>query len=222
MHIAKIKIDSNPNVGLYGIATDKYMIISKKTKDSEVFKTDVIETTIASTKYVGIFLAGNSNGLLVPNTIENHEFEKLKNNLAKIDKNITLTKLETKYTALGNLILTNDKGCIISEKLEKNKKEIEDTLKVPVTVGTILNNDIVGALAITTNKGFLLNMDVEKEDFEFVKDCLKVEGDIGSVNFGGSFIKSGIIANSNGLLIGELTTGPEISRIDEALGFINA
>ncbi len=80
--------------------------------------------------------------------------------------------------------------------------------------------DIIGSMCIATNKGFLLNMHAKKEDFEFVKEHLKVDGDIGTVNFGSPFVKSGIIANSKGVLVGDQTTGPEISRIDEALGFI--
>ena len=39
-------------------------------------------------------------------------------------------------------------------------------------------------------------------------------------NFGFPFVKSGLIANSNGYLAGSRTTGIELGRIDEALGFL--
>ena len=40
-------------------------------------------------------------------------------------------------------------------------------------------------------------------------------------NFGFPFVKSGLIANSNGYLAGSRTTGIELGRIDEALGFLD-
>ncbi|RLF51129.1 MAG: translation initiation factor IF-6, partial [Thermoplasmata archaeon] len=43
---------------------------------------------------------------------------------------------------------------------------------------------------------------------------------VGTVNHGAPLIGSGIIANSHGAIIGSLTTGIEMNRIEEALGFL--
>lgn len=43
---------------------------------------------------------------------------------------------------------------------------------------------------------------------------------IGTVNHGFPMIGSGLVANDHGALIGRLTTGIEMGRIDEALGFL--
>ncbi|MDP2766906.1 MAG: hypothetical protein Q8O41_05580 [Candidatus Methanoperedens sp.] len=44
--------------------------------------------------------------------------------------------------------------------------------------------------------------------------------DIGTVNFGSPLVVSGLLANSKGYVAGEDTTGPEISRIEDTLGYL--
>ena len=104
----------DPNIGLFGLATDKYLIIPSKIKDSEILGKNIINGQVAQTNLNGIFLAGNSNGLLVPNIINSLELKRIKEKL----KDVKIKVLETKYTALGNLILCNDKGCIASGLLK--------------------------------------------------------------------------------------------------------
>ena len=48
-----------------------------------------------------------------------------------------------------------------------------------------------------------------------IEEILKVRVDVGTVGYGSPFIKSGIIVNSNGVVFSELSTGPEIGRIEE-------
>lgn len=215
-HIAKLDFQGDPNIGLFGLATDEYIIMPSEIKDSEILGKKIVNGQVAHTNLNGIFLAGNSNGLLIPNIINSLELKRIKEGL----KGVKVKILETKYTALGNLILCNDKGCIASGLLKDKFDEIESTLEVPVKEGSILDAKIVGSLCVATNKGFLLTMHASEEEFEFIKKVLKVNGDIGTVNFGSIFIKSGVIANSRGVLVGNQTTGPEIARIDEALGFL--
>lgn len=206
----------DPNIGLFGIVTEKYAVLPEAGIDVSHLVKTVAYTTIAGTKLCGLFLAGNSHGLIVPETITEREMHALKAAL----KGINILKLKSNYTAIGNLILCNDKGAVISPLLRGSAKEIAECLKVEVHVGNILELEIVGALGVATKKGFLLDMYAGEEEFAFIKKALKVSGDIGTVNFGSEFVKSGILANSKGVLIGNATTGPETARIDEALGFI--
>lgn len=53
-----------------------------------------------------------------------------------------------------------------------------------------------------------------------IKDVLGVDVDIGTVNFGSPFPSSGAMANSNGFIASPESSGPELGRITEALGFI--
>lgn len=220
MTVSKADFHGDPNVGLYGFVTDRYAIVPDKNIDTSCFKVPIIYSTIAQTELVGLFAAGNSNGLIVPRIITEREEDRLMAAIKKVNKSINFLKLDANETCIGNLILCNDNVAIVSPLIENYADLISKCLKVPVVTGKILDLEIIGSLCVATNKGFLLTINGSEEDFEFLKKNLKVNGDIGTVNFGGAFVKSGIIANSHAALIGKLTTGPESARIEEALGFL--
>jgi len=215
-HIQYADFLGDSNIGLFGVATDKYVVLPEAGIRVEMLSKKVVHTTIAGTKLCGIFLAGNSHGLLVPWTITDRELAVLKKGL----RGINICVIDAKHTALGNLILCNDKGAIISPLLHSHAGAISKCLNVPVQESEIMDMNIVGAVCTATNKGFLLDMYATEADFNMVRHALKVEGDIGTVNFGSEFVKSGVLANSKAVLIGSKTTGPEVARIDEALGFL--
>ena len=100
-------------------------------------------------------------------------------------------------------------------------KVIEDTLKVPVKIYQFADSKIVGSASIVTNKGALLHRDTLSNELEFVEEFFKVEGNIGTVCKGMPLVGACGIANSNGVMVGEHTTGPEMARIEEALGFLD-
>ena len=215
-HMRFADFHGDVNIGLFGILTEKYAVLPDESIDAKFLIDTVAYTTIAGTPLCGLFLAGNSNGLIVPQTITERELSVLKKAL----KGVSILKIESKYNAIGNLILCNDKGAIISPLLSGFADAISKCLKVDVSVGSMLELDIVGALGVATKKGFLLDMYVGESEFDFVSKSLGVKGDIGTINFGSEFVKSGILANSKGVLVGSATTGPETARIDEALGFL--
>ena len=134
---------------------------------------------------------------------------------------MNVTVINTKFTALGNLVLCNDKGAVMSSVIsKKEKKKIEDCLGVGGEYGSLASITTVGSCGIATNKGCLVHRDASEEEIKVVENILKVPVDIGTANFGSPFVGSCIIANSNGAVIGESTTGPEVTRIMEALLFL--
>ncbi len=223
-HIEKIDINGDPNIGLYGFSTEKYTLIGyideeKQKTIKETLKTELINVRINNTNFIGIFAVGNSHGIIVPKITSETELKALKEKTKT--RNIKISILNDIQTCLGNLITCNDYGCLASKTLEKHKEIIENTLKVPVIFSEFKESDMIGSYLIATNKGFLINMYVDEEDYNKAKEALKVDGDIGTVNFGSPFVKSGIMANTKGVIIGSQTTGPETVRIDEALGFLD-
>jgi len=126
-------------------------------------------------------------------------------------------KLSTKYTALGNMIVANDNAAIISENIREDKR-ICDTLDVEVIAKDISGHQEVGTRLVATNKGYIAAADAQEELTE-LEHILKVPGQTGTVNRGIPYVKSGLIANSKGYITGSLTTGIELQRIDDALGF---
>lgn len=197
------------NVGFYGIVTDKYAILPENFNQD--FYVKRFELRISGINLIGLFSAGNSNGLALPDIVKNEELEILEEN--KIDHIV----LNTNYNCLGNLIAVNDNGGIISPLLRNFKRDLESIYNVDLEVGKIAGLEIVGSCCIATNKGFLVHRDIRDNEMEKLKKCFGVYGDIGSVNFGSPYVRSGILANSHLVVTGEKTSVPEIMRIQEMM-----
>jgi translation initiation factor 6 len=211
----RTNFNGDPNIGMYGFATDKYCFIGANIQQNvlkrikETLKTEVISSTISGTELVGLFAMGNSNGIILSRLIEDYEMKRLK------EVGLNLKVINSNETALGNLILCNDKGCLLSGSLRRFQREISDTLGCEVEIGKIANLDIVGSCGTATNVGCLCHREAEEEELKRIEEILKVRVDVGSVTYGTPYIRSGIIVNSNGVIISEPTTGAEIGRIEE-------
>lgn len=216
MRIAKAEYCGNPNIGLFGLATDKALIAARPFKEEGFLGAKIVRARISGTELWGILASGNSNGIVLPSIITKRELDILNKGLEGTGLNTAV--INSRETALGNLIVANDRGALISPLLAPHKKKIEEALGVEAVTGTLMGYDIVGSYCCATNKGFLLSMNALREDFDLVKSALKTDGDIGTVNFGSPFVSSGLLANSNAVLCGAQTTGPEVDRIDESLG----
>ena len=135
---------------------------------------------------------------------------------------LNVAKLEDKYTAVGNIVAVNDTAAIVSPFISENSvKTIEDVLDVTVEQSSMGGLDIIGSLMTVTNKGFLLYRDSTPAEINFVEDTFKVQGDIGTVGKGITLVGACSIANSKGAIVGKNTTGPEMARLEEALGFLD-
>ena len=224
--IKKAAFNKNPNIGLFSFATNKYCVYDYfgKKKDetllSDILKVDVIRSRMLGTGLVGIFAAGNSKGIMVSNMLYDEEIDALRDEILSLSHNIEFFVLDTRYSAVGNLILCNDNGCVISEKIKELKDDIESFLDVNVSIGRIAGSYLIGSSAICTNEGCVVNKNASGDEIEQIRKVLGVNIVPATVNFGSIWLKSGIIANSNGLLIGEESTGAEMGNIAEALGFV--
>jgi len=212
------------NLGLYGKTSDRICILGrilegKREHIENVLRAKTVALTLSNTDLVGIFCVLNENGMLLPKIVTDMEREKF----AELKKifGINVDFLNTKFTALGNLILCNKHGAVISKLFtRKEKRMIEDCLDVESCFSTIAGIQSVGSCGIATNKGCLLHRDATEEEIKNVEEILKVKVDIGTANFGSPFVGSCVIANNNGAIIGESTSGPEVVRIQECLGFL--
>jgi translation initiation factor 6 len=210
----KAKFNGDPNIGLYGFANDSYCLLGLDTnflhKIKQILKVDVKISTITGTELIGLFAAGNSKGIVLTKIIESYELKRLKE---LFDLNLEVIK--SKETAIGNLVLCNDKGCLISERLKKFKKQIEDALDCEVDTGRVAGLDIVGSTALASSIGCLCHREAKEEEMKKIEELLKVKVDVGSVSYGSPFIKAGLIVNSKGIIFSEETTGAELGRISE-------
>lgn len=221
MRIATGSFQGNSNIGLYCFATDKYCLIpmnlpkKERHEFEQVLKVPLYEMKAAGTDLLGVFFAGNDDLLLVPEIM-------FKNELKELDRlNIKYAVVPSELTALGNNLLIGE-HCVIAnpEFSDKTVKFIEKKLNLPVKPGKIAELDIVGSLAVGTKKGLLVSADIKDFESKFLHGNLKLKVTKGTMNFGSPYVKSAIVANSNGFIAGEASGGPEIQNADEAFGFL--
>jgi translation initiation factor 6 len=106
--ISKMDFEGIPFIGAYGFSTDLVTLMrpsveKKRKKVEEVLQTPAVEATIGKSILLGVFVAGNSHGLVAPYFIEDAE-------VALIREYTDVHVYPEKHTALGNLVLANDRG----------------------------------------------------------------------------------------------------------------
>jgi translation initiation factor 6 len=215
-------IVSSVSIGVYSLATENVVVVPKAVplkvakRMSEWLKVKLVHTSIAGSILAGAFACANSNGILLPLSICEEE-------LANIQSVFTgnVTVMETKKTAYGNLVLTNDNGAIVDPRFpESTIKQIRQTLGVEVVKAEIAGLPYVGSLAVATNKGVLVHPLLKDEERKVLESVLKVPVDVGTINCGIPYVGTGLIANSHAAVAGSMTTGPEMFIIGNALDVV--
>lgn len=204
-------------IGLYGFVTDKFALFGMEVQDKyvdelkRIFEVPVHKITIAGTSLIGVFLSGNENKLLVPDIAFDQE-------LLQLEKlGIDFEVIETKYTCLGNNILIGKKGGLINPLFtEAQAKKISDLIKVPLTRYKIGEIEAIGSLAVINKDKGLISNEITEKEYKEIKKILGVDLTPGTVNMGSEYIKSGILVNSFGLIIGKGSGGPELANADQA------
>jgi translation initiation factor 6 len=218
MPVILADVFGSPNIGVYCFANENVAIVPpgltqrKIGQFAETLGVHVCNTTIGGSTLVGALVTGNSNAVLVPHTVRDYELNRIKefSRVAVVD---------SKWTALGNLVLANDTGAVIHPKAaEEIVRAVNDELGVQPMFGTLGSLPFVGALGVATNKGAMLSPNTLSEEREVVKAALHVEAELSSTNGGVPFVKSGILANSRGAVVGPLTRGAELMQISRTLG----
>lgn len=220
--LKRVDIVGNPNVGVFTLATDDLAIVPYNLLDEkaeiikETLEVDVVKSSISGSSLIGSLAVANSNGMVVSPHVLDREVKQFE------DLGINVAAVPGQYTALGNIIAANDKGAIVSPFLsEEAINIIENTLDVNVEATSMVGSDIIGSLIQVTNKGFLISSKAVKSEIKFAQEVFGVEGDIGTVGRGIALVGACSIANSNGAIVAKDSTGPEMARVEEALGFLD-
>jgi translation initiation factor 6 len=217
--IAPVKVFGTSSVGVF-LATNNSVTflpsdVPEKIDDvvRSTLRTSVARFTIAKSPLLGVFIVVNDNGVLLSPLALEDEVRLFKS------LGLNVEVLNTKYTAVSNLILANNKTALVSPLLEPQlRKVVADVLGVEVIVDTVANNPLVGALAVLNSRGLLVAPEATDEDIKKLSEYFRVRVDVGTVNKGKSFLRGGIVANDHGALVGDETAGPELMRITQVLG----
>ncbi|WP_455276270.1 translation initiation factor IF-6 [[Eubacterium] cellulosolvens] len=219
MPILLSDIFGNPNIGIYGLSNENFAIVPKGMSKNKIkkfgdcLKVNILETNLADSRLIGIFLVANTKGIILPHITRENEIRAIKSL-----SDIRIGVLQDKITALGNMILANDNGAIASSILSNRTiRKISDILDVEVIKGEIFKLPYVGSMALATNDGVLSHPSITDDEKKLISDVLKVEVTIGTINNGTRFIRSGLIANSKGAVVGYPTVGKELMILTKAI-----
>jgi translation initiation factor 6 len=208
-------------VGVFARATDDCLLVRPDVEADlraacgEELDVPVVATTVGGSGTVGALAAGNSHGILVSSRIRERERDQIADATA-----LPVTDLPGRVNAAGNVVLANDTGAYVHPDLPREAVQaVRDGLDVPVERGDLAGVRTVGTAAAATNRGVLCHPKSSDEELDRLEDVLGVPADIGTINYGGPLVGSGLVANDTGYLVGEDTTGPELGRIDSALGY---
>ena len=221
MDIFKYDVYRGPNIGVYISTNDDFVFLpsgfaeTKADHLAEYLEAAPLYCSVANTRLIGSLMAVNNNGILLPTTAFADEYDFFKK---QTDLNVGV--LDSKYTALGNVICANDKGAIVSPWLSKDDiATIQDILGVEVVQKRIAGMNQTGAVMVANNTGAVIHPEANEEDMKMFANLLGVKIEHATINNGIPYVKSGILANNNGVVVGTLTTGPEIMMLTRA--FLN-
>ncbi len=219
--IRKANLYGNSNIGVAISTSDNVAIVPSNLSEAmenlieNTLGVSVIKTPISGSNLAGALTVGNSNGFLVSPFALESEIKAIK------EMDIEVERIPDRFTAVGNIVLANDNGAIVNPLLSDESLEvIENVLDVEAQRGSIASFKITGSVAVATNKGVLAHPSASAEELKFIENVMKVPADIGTVNKGIRLVGACTIANSEGVIVGSDTTGPELARIEEALGFL--
>lgn len=216
--IFKYDVYRSPNIGIYTKVNDSFVFVpngfaATKAKNLAGFlKTDYIFTSVANTRLLGPLMVINNKGMVLPRSVLDDEVTHLKKS-----SGLNVSVLDTKYTALGNLICVNDKGGIMSPMIPSEYvKAVEDALGIEIIQKRIAKYHQAGAMAIATSRGGIVHPNTEESDIKIMSEVLGVDLEAATINGGIPYVASGILANNKSLVVGTLTSGPELVMLTRA------
>lgn len=218
MGIYKYAFYKSPNIGIFVKCNDTSLMLPlgfASTKSDVLLKyleiSKPIFISIAGTRLLGPMMVMNNKGILVSSIASDDEI-----NIIKNQSKLNVERLRSKYTAIGNLIAANDYGAIVSPLCSDVIKQVSDVLDVQAISIGISNLIQTGSIVVITNKGGVIHPGATETEIKMISDILNVNLEPVTINGGVPYLASGIIANSKSIIVGNLTTGPELIMLSRA------
>ncbi len=215
--IRTLNINESPIIGAFSTCTEDVALVPLGTRVDicdtlgSLLGVRVFPTLVSGSIVVGALCRGNSSGLLVAG----HSTFK-----GADDIGLPVHYVPSKLNAIGNIVLANDTAALVHpEMTDRAVDAVAEALKVDVRRGTIGGIRTVGMAGVATNRGLLLHPRVSTEELGLIEDLFDLPVDLGTSNFGTQMVGSGVLANTKGYVAGTQTTGHELGRIEDALGF---
>ena len=98
-------------------------------------------------------------------------------------------------------------------------RQLEIVLGVEIIQKKIAGFNQTGSVMVANNSGAAIHPEADEEDMKTFANLLGVKIEQSSINNGIPYVSSGILANNHSIVVGSLTTGPEIMMLTRA--FLN-
>jgi len=220
MGLHLIDIYHSPNIGVFLKGNEKFLLVPKglaQTKTDKLcadLEVSAVPASIGESRLLGPLVSMNGNGILVSRLAEEVEIHEI-----KAATGMNVAKLDSKLTAVGNLVVANDRCALVSPALDHRAlSQVRDVLGTEAERTPIGEYHQVGSFVVATNNGAAVYPGLNEEEVRRIGSLLGVDAYPTSVNSGVPFVASGLIANSRNAIVGSQTTGPELVFITRALG----
>ena len=218
MNFARGTIRSSPYVGVFCSATDDFALVPHSILPNELrmveqkLEARAVKATIGNSGLLGVLAKGIGNKFAVSGLAEKDEVRALEK--AGID----VLAMQENFTATGNLLALNSNGGVASPLFSEHAvKDISKFLGLKFEVSKLAGSDLAGACVTVTNIGFIANPNISEKEFKRLEEIFYVNGRATTANFGDLFVGNCVVANSKGVIVGEKTSGIELTKIDEGL-----
>ncbi len=221
-------VDGSSYIGVFATCTESLVLLPQQVSDriaaemERALGVKALKVLVAETSLIGCLAVGNSTGFIFSPFTLDSELQKIEELTRAAGLELKLSRLpfRDRMSTAGNIILTNDTVALVHPQVsEKTIEVIKETLGVRVYKGTIGGLNTVGMAAVATNRGILAHKNATYAELEFLEQIFDLPVEIGSVNFGVPLIGAALLANTKGYAAGYETTGAELGRIEDALGF---
>jgi translation initiation factor 6 len=210
--IFRYDLYKSPNVGIFAKSNDSIVLLpygyaeTKSKKLIDYLQVEPVFVSIAGNRLIGPMVVLNNKGMILPSLASDDEITYLKQMTG-----LNIGRLESKHTAVGNLISANDYGAIVSPLFKGEfDKQIEDILGTSVHTMAVADFNQTGSMIVSNNHGAAIHPKASEKEIETVSSILKVDVEPLTINGGIPYLSSGIICNSKSMIVGSLTTGPEL------------
>lgn len=220
MAISTGDILGHTQVGVYLSVVDKVLFhprsldVAATEELMSAFDLELHPFLIGGSSLLGSLLCGNSKGIAVADIATEEDLDEL-------TSFSDVVVMESGVNAAGNLIECNDHGAVVSSVVPKKGVDmIAEVLDVNAIRSNVAGHDTVGSMLVANDNGVLAHPDISRSEAESIEFAMKVPVMVGTVTFGSPYVGAGCAASNTHALVGSGSTGPELNRIEDALGLI--
>jgi translation initiation factor 6 len=219
--VGRALIAGSPYLGVYLRPSDTLALVARSApldlvrEVERLLKVECVRTSVLDSDIVGALVALNTHGAAVGGQLAPDE-------RAAIARHVPVHEIGSRFNALGNNVLANDRGAIVHPEFsDEAVSAIGRALGVPAERGTVAGLGTVGMAAAATNRGLVVHPRATDAEIALLSETLGVAAHRSTANFGIPIVGACLAANSRAVIVGRPTTPVEIVHLQEGFGILD-